>query len=170
MGGADAAASAQRAHSDQTAAVYEPPGARWFAAAGAADRSPAAGAPPRPTATIVNEQPNRGPHRLNEALTPQARVWHLALELVKLTKASPIGDAELRDHGSRAAKSVALNIAEGAALDGAAQRRHFGIARASVVEAVAAYEIAAAIGERVPLIQVLELGCAVAGMLTKLIR
>ena len=73
------------------------------------------------------------------------RVWHLALELVKLTKASPIGDAELRDHGSRAAKSVALNIAEGAALDGAAQRRHFGIARASVVEAVAAYEIAAAI-------------------------
>jgi len=95
-------------------------------------------------------QPSLLHHRL--------RAWHRAVELVQLVHAAPIGDAELREQASRAARSCALNIAEGAALRGAAKRRHFVIAQGSVVETVAAYELAAAIGERVPVARVQELG------------
>ena len=45
------------------------------------------------------------------------RVWHYAVELVRLVHRQPIGDAELRDQAGRAAKSVGLNVAEGAAQD-----------------------------------------------------
>ena len=58
-------------------------------------------------------------------------VWHYSIQLVRLVKAHPIGDRELRDQAERACRSTALNIAEAAALDGAAKRRHFKIARAS---------------------------------------
>ena len=66
------------------------------------------------------------------------RVWNYSVELVRLVKQNALGDAELRDQSSRAAKSVALNIAEAAGLEGAAKKRHFRIARASFVEVVAA--------------------------------
>ena len=70
----------------------------------------------------------------------------------------------------RASMSVGLNITEGAALEGAAKLRHYKIARASVVEVVAAYEMAGALGESVPLAEVLEHGRAIYAMLTKMIR
>jgi four helix bundle protein len=46
-------------------------------------------------------------------------VWHRATELVRLVAERPINDRELRNQAARAAKSVALNIAEGAGLEGA---------------------------------------------------
>ena len=70
------------------------------------------------------------------------KVWHKAVELVRLVKQHPLNDAELRSQSSRAACSVALNIAEGAGLEGKARLKHFRIARGSLVEVVAAYELA----------------------------
>ena len=98
------------------------------------------------------------------------RVWEESVELVKLVHRSPISDAELRNQAQRAAKSVALNIAEGAGQHGGARGRHFKIARGSVIEVVAAYEIAAAIGEAAPAAAVQSLGRGIAAMLTGLIR
>ena len=97
-------------------------------------------------------------------------VWHKALDLVRAVKASPVGDAELRDQASRACRSTALNIAEASALEGAAKRRHFGIARGSAVETAAAYELARALGESVEADEVVGLAAEVAAMLTALLR
>ncbi len=74
-------------------------------------------------------------------------VWDKAVELVRGVSARRIGVAELRNQATRAAISVGLNVSEGAALEGAARRRHFCIARGSVCEVAAAYELAAAMGE-----------------------
>ena len=98
------------------------------------------------------------------------RVWTKARSLVRLVSRVPIGDAELRNQASRAAKSVGCNIAEGAALDGASKKRHYKIARGSVIEVVAAYELAEDCGEQVPVDEVTELARAIASMLTGLIR
>ena len=65
---------------------------------------------------------------------------------------------------------MALNVAEGAAVAGAAKRRHFVIALGSVTEVVAAYELAAAIGEPVDVARVVELGAALSAMLCALAR
>jgi len=89
---------------------------------------------------------------------------------VKLVKRCPPGNAELRDQATRAAMSVGLNISEGAALEGAAKARHYKSARASVVEVVAAYEMAEAIGESVPVATVIAQSRIIYAMLTKLIR
>ena len=97
-------------------------------------------------------------------------MWEYSIQLVRLVKAAPIGDRELRDQAERACRSVALNIAESAALDGAAKRRHFKIARASGVETVAAYELAEALGESVPVAEVTRLGIIIVSMLSGLIR
>ena len=110
---------------------------------------------PKPTTRLCH-------HRL--------QVWHYSIELVRLVKAAPIGDRELRDQAERACRSTALNIAEGAALEGAAKRRHFKIARASGVETVAAYELAGALGEPVPVAEVTRLEIIVVSMLCGLIR
>ena len=62
-----------------------------------------------------------------------------------------IGDAELRDQATRAAKSVFLNLAEGlpdAQLG--VRRRHFAIARNSLCEVAAAVDLAVAIGALPP--------------------
>jgi hypothetical protein len=40
------------------------------------------------------------------------QVWHYSIQLVRLVKAAPIGDRELRDQAERACRSAALNIAE----------------------------------------------------------
>lgn len=97
-------------------------------------------------------------------------VWHLAVELVRLVRSQPISDAELRDQATRAAKSAALNIAEAAGLCGAASKRHFRIARGSVIELAAAYELAEALGEPVRLAAVLQRCTQLAAMLTALCR
>ena len=114
-----------------------------------------------------NPSPNQSPYP--SLLHHRLRVWHRAVELVMLIHAHPIGDAELRDQANRAARSTALNIAEGAAVRGAAKRRHFVIARGSVVEVAAAYELAAALGESLPQHQVEELASMLSAMLTGLI-
>ena len=97
-------------------------------------------------------------------------MWWRSVELVKLVKRCPPGHAELRDQATRAAMSVGLNISEGAALEGAAKQRHYKRARASVVEVVAAYEMAEAIGESVPVTAVLAQSRILYAVLTKLIR
>ena len=98
------------------------------------------------------------------------RVWEKAVELCRLCHREAVGDAELRRQAQNASKSVALNIAEGTGVRGAAQKRHYAIARGSAVEVAAAYEIANAIGESVPLEQVLELSNDIAAMLAGLLR
>lgn len=98
------------------------------------------------------------------------RVWHKAREFLRLVNKNPIGDAELRSQATKAAKSVGCNIAEGAAHEGAAKKRHYRIARGSAVEVVAAYELAEDCGETVAIDEITHLGAAIASMLTGLIR
>ena len=97
-------------------------------------------------------------------------VWRKAVSLVEVCSNKPPNDAELRNHALRAAKSVALNIAEGAPLEGRSRSRFFHIARASVLEVAAAYELASAIGEDVPATEVAGKADEIYAMLTKLMR
>ncbi len=69
----------------------------------------------------------------------------------------------------RAAKSVALNIAEAAPLAGRSRKRFLKTARASLVEVAAAYELAAVIGDPVPATTVQQQANELYAMLTKLI-
>ena len=55
----------------------------------------------------------------------------------------PRGDADLRDQAVRAARSVVLNIAEGRARGGGAQRNHYRIALGSAAEVCAALDLVA---------------------------
>jgi four helix bundle protein len=89
--------------------------------------------------------------------TPKKATWVLAL-------------AARRQSSQRASISAALNIAEGAAHDGAAKKRHYRLARASAIEVVAAYELATAIGEKVCVEKVSVLCREIAAVLTKLVR
>ncbi len=116
----------------------------------------------------MNEQMNdvRGARLTHHSL----RVWREALELVRVTKAAGIRDAVVRDQAHRAAVSVALNVAEGAGRVGKIRLQHFSIARGSVVELVAAFEIAEALGEKLPVDEVRERGAAVSRMLAGLLR
>jgi four helix bundle protein len=71
-----------------------------------------------------------------------------AVELLLAVKAANVRDAKLRDEATRAAKSACLNAAEGAGrVTRADKARAFAIARGEAVEAVAAVEIAALVGE-----------------------
>ena len=90
------------------------------------------------------------------------------MSLVELCSNRPPDDAELRNQALRAAKSVALNIAEGAPLDGRARKRFFGIARASCMEVTAAYELARVVGEDVPVSDVIAKADEIYAMLTRL--
>ena len=100
----------------------------------------------------------------------QLRVYRVALEMARLVGRHPLKRRELRVQVERAMDSVILNIAEGAGLEGRRGKAHFLIARGSVLEVVAAYELADAYGERVPLEELTEYGRSVAAMLTKLGR
>lgn len=111
----------------------------------------------------------RQPHTKHDLCHHGLRVWHKAVELCRLVHSWPIRDTELRRQASNAIKSVGLNIAEGAGQEGGAQGRHFKIAKGSVIEVVAAYELADAIGESVPVAAVSELGNDIAAMLAGLI-
>ena len=97
------------------------------------------------------------------------KVYREALGLLTMMHRQRIGSADLRRQGERAMASVVLNIAEGATLEGAARKRHYRIARASLVEAVAAYEVALALGQRVDLREIHRRGQYVGAMLTKMI-
>ena len=97
------------------------------------------------------------------------RVWEESRKLVRLVHGAPLENTELRNQASRASLSVGLNIAEGAALEGGAKKRHYKIARGSVVEVVAAYELGQDLGFKVPLRDVQELGAVIASMLSGLI-
>ncbi len=98
------------------------------------------------------------------------KVFGEALELLRIVHQGPIRDAELRDQANRAARSAALNIAEGAAVGDGNRQKHFRIARGSAIETVAAYDLAEAIGETVPVDAVRERGATVVAMLTGLLR
>ena len=97
------------------------------------------------------------------------KAWDLAAELVGLCARQPPADAELRQQALRAAKSVALNIAEGAAFSGKAKARFFRMARASLVEVTACYELAELLGEPLPTSDVAELTDHLYAILTKLL-
>jgi four helix bundle protein len=98
------------------------------------------------------------------------RVFGVARKLNRLVFGRPIGHAELRRQAQNASLSVGLNIAEGAGQFGGARKRHYKIAKGSVIEVVAAYELAEDIGESVPVREVQDLGDAIAAMLAGLIR
>src|SRR4051812_35133865 len=100
-------------------------------------------------------------------------VFGVAREMLVVVRDAHIRDAKLRDEALRSAKSACLNIAEGAGrVSRADKARAFTIARGECVEAAAAIEIAALLGdasqrnaERVAL-----LADRVVAMLTRLIR
>ena len=74
--------------------------------------------------------------------------YHVAVELLLGIKAANIRDAKLRDEALRAAKSAVLNIAEGAGrFTRADKNRAFTIARGEGLEAFAALETAALVGD-----------------------
>jgi four helix bundle protein len=98
------------------------------------------------------------------------RVYWLALELAKVTGRWPIRRPALRRQAERAVDSIALNIAEASGLSGRRNKAQFMIARGSTLEVVAAYELASAYGESVPVDDVRRRGRVVAAMLTKLAR
>lgn len=119
-----------------------------------------------------DNHPNDWKERAERAVLvhQRLRVWHAAMDLVRVAQTAAPGDAELRNQATRAAKSVALGIAEGAAHEGAMRLKHFKIARASAVEVVAAFELAEGLGESVPRAEVERVGTAIYAMLTRLIR
>ena len=100
-------------------------------------------------------------------------VFGIAREMLVAVRDAHIRDAKLRDEALRAVKGTCLNIAEGAGrVTRADKARAFTIARGEAVEAAAAIEIAALLGdasardaERVAV-----LADRVVAMLTRLIR
>jgi four helix bundle protein len=93
--------------------------------------------------------------------------------MLVLVRDAGIRDVKLRDEALRAAKGACLNIAEGSArVTRADKGRAFTIARGEVVEACAAIEIAAVLGDarNEDVRRVAVLGDRVVAMLTRLIR
>ena len=123
-------------------------------------------------AVQVRDEDARWERQVGRLSHHRLRVYGKARELLRLVSRCSIGDAELRSQASRAAKSVACNVAEGSALDGASKKRHYKIAKGSVVEVVAAYDLATDVGETVPVDEVSRLGASIeiSSMLTGLIR
>ena len=84
-----------------------------------------------------------------EAVLPFQKLdcYRVARELAALVHRAGIADAELRDQATRAAKSAFLCLCEGLPGDRPAMRRkYFGEADGSLHEAVAACDLAAAVG------------------------
>jgi four helix bundle protein len=74
--------------------------------------------------------------------------YQVALELLLAVKDARIRDAKLRDEATRAAKGACLNIAEGTGRTTRADKaRCFTVARGEAIEAIAAVEIAALVGD-----------------------
>ena len=73
--------------------------------------------------------------------------YAVAVDLLRAVHAARVRDAGLRDQAMRAAKSAALNIAEGAGrVSKPDKARAYAIARGEAGEAAAALELAACIG------------------------
>jgi four helix bundle protein len=99
--------------------------------------------------------------------------YGVARDLVVAVRAAGIRDAHLRDQALRAAKSAALNCAEGAARASPAEKaRAFTIARGEACEAAAAVEIAALCGDAgaASALAVARLADRLTGLLTRLVR
>ena len=76
------------------------------------------------------------------------KAFGVAMQLLEAVREARIRDCQLRDQAMRAAKSAALNAAEGAGrVSRSDKARVFAIARAEAVEAAAAVEIAVAAGD-----------------------
>ena len=103
------------------------------------------------------------PHETSSASLPHHRLiaYQLALELVKLVGSARIRDAHLRAQARKSAASAALNTAEGAARQTAADKsRAYAIALAECCEACAAAQVT----------EVVALGVRLKNMLSRLIR
>jgi four helix bundle protein len=84
-----------------------------------------------------------------------------------------IGDAELRDQATRAAKSTFLRLAEGLPNEGAGMRRKYFVeANNSLHEVVAAVDLAAAIGAIGPTVadEIIDLSGRLKPMIRALLR
>ena len=100
------------------------------------------------------------------------RAYGIAVDLLDAVRAANIRDRKLRDEALRAAKSTCLNVAEGAGrFTRADKARAYTVARDELVEAVAAVEIAARVGEARAegVAPVVKLGNLLYAMLTRLI-
>ena len=110
-----------------------------------------------------------------QSLMPHHKLiaYQLAFELVKLIGKMRVADANLRAQARRSAASAALNTAEGAARATIADKsRAYAIARTECCEAVAAIEIAGALGacSQPDVARVLALGARLKDVLSRLIR
>ena len=111
----------------------------------------------------------------NTPILPHHRlhVYGVAREMLLVVRDARIRDAKLRDEALRAAKSACLNCAEGAGrVTRADKARAFTVARGEAVEAAAAVEIAALMGDAKPedAERMAVLANRVVAMLTPLIR
>ena len=100
------------------------------------------------------------------------RVFGVACEMLVAIRDARIRDVKLRDEALRAAKGTCCNCAEGAGrVTRADKARAFAIARAECVEAAAAVEIAALLGDasEQDAQRVAYLANQVVAMLTKLV-
>jgi four helix bundle protein len=100
------------------------------------------------------------------------RAYGTALRLLRAVRSAHIRDRTLRDQALRAAKSVCLNIAEGAGrVTRADKARAYAIARGELSEAIAAVEIACETSDARPdsAAHVLEVGVELYAVLSKLI-
>src|SRR4051812_22513935 len=103
----------------------------------------------------------------------QLRAYGTAVEFLRAVRSAGVRDRELRAQALRAAKSVCLNLAEGAGrVTRADKARAYTVARGELVEATAAVEIAHESGDarRDSVAQVLALGGKLYWVLTKLVR
>ena len=99
--------------------------------------------------------------------------YQVAVEFLLAVKAANIRDAKLRDEALRSAKSVCLNTAEGAGrVTRPDKARAFSIARGEAIEAVAAVEIAAVLGdaEQDAARRCVVIAHRLVGLLTRLVR
>jgi four helix bundle protein len=119
-----------------------------------------------------------GISKMNASITTtlphhRLRAYGTALRLLRAVRAAGIRDRTLRDQALRAAKSVCLNIAEGAGrVTRADKARAYAIARGELSEAVAAVEIACEVGDARAGSSALvrEIGAELYAVLSKLVR
>ena len=103
----------------------------------------------------------------------QLRAYGTALEFLRAVRDAALWDRELRNQALRAAKSVCLNLAEGAGrVTRADKARAYTVARGELVEAIAAVEIAHESGDAraQAVAQVLGIGGKLYNVLSKLVR
>jgi four helix bundle protein len=103
----------------------------------------------------------------------QLRAYGTAVEFLRAVRDAELRDRELRTQALRAAKSVCLNLAEGAGrVTRADKARAYTVARGELVEAIAAVEIAHETGDarRDAVARVLAIGGKLYAVLSKLVR